>query len=77
MIYTLDTHVKMIREVNADCVGDEGPTGEPPSVAGRKGGVAVDLEAKAAAEEAAVSSFSSSLSLAGTGDGRRPATVGE
>lgn len=49
--------------------------------AGRGGGVAVDLEARAAAEEVAASSFSISCStclLAGeTGKGRRPATVGE
>lgn len=68
------THVKMILEVNPDCVGDMVPGDES---AGRIGGVAVDLEASAAAEEAAVSSLSSSLCRddATSGDERRPDTV--
>lgn len=70
------THVRMILDVNPDCVGDVVPRVES---AGGIGGVAVDLEAKAAAEETAVSSLlSSSLCRADgpSGDERKPATVG-
>lgn len=53
--------------------------GDPES-AGRKGGVAVDLDIKAAADETAVSSSSPSLGLletVATGDGRKAGTAGE
>lgn len=62
----------MILDVKPDCVGEEST--------GRIGGVAVDLEARAAAEEAAVSSFLLSDSLCRddgpSGEERRPATEG-
>lgn len=72
-----DTHVKTIREVKPECVGDDA-LGEAVS-AGLRGGVAVDVEARAAAEEAAVSSLSSSTCFLDgeTGEERRPSTVGE
>lgn len=66
----------MILEVNPDWLGDDVPGDES---AGRIGGVAVDLEARAAAEEAAVSSvLSGSLNRddGPSGEERRPATVG-
>lgn len=63
----------MILEVKPDCVGEEST--------GRIGGVAVDLEARAAADEAAVSSFlliSDSLCRddGPSGEERRPVTAG-
>lgn len=70
-------YVRIMREVKPELVGDAVPK-PPGESAGRKGGAAVDEEAKAAAEEAAVSSLSRSLVFRkGTGDGRRPVTVGE
>lgn len=69
--------MRIMREVKPEVVGDAVPKPLGESV-GRKGGVAVEVEAKAVAEDAAVSSFSRSLVfLEGTGDGRSPATVGE
>lgn len=56
------THVRMIREEKPeDCVGDEPPVGEPDVSVGRRGGVAVDFAARAAADEAAASSISFSF----------------
>lgn len=67
----------MMREVKPDGVGDAAPKPPGESVE-RRGGVAVAVEVKAAAEDAGVSSLSRSFELLkGTGDGRRPATVGE
>lgn len=66
-----------MREVKPEVVGDAVPKPPGESIR-RKGGAAVDEEARAAAEEVAVSSLSSSLVFReGTGDGRRPGTVGE
>ena len=59
---SIATHVNMMREVKLeDDVGDEPPTGESEASVGRRGGVAVDLAARAAAEEAAASSISCSF----------------
>lgn len=56
------------------CVGDELPMGESDVSVGRRGGVAVDFAARAAADEAAASSISCSFCCwkREAGDGRRP-----
>lgn len=69
----------MILEVNPEfCVGDAAPLGDPCDASvGRSGGVAVDLAARAAADEIAVASLSGSSSRAvkELGAGRRPDTA--
>jgi hypothetical protein len=75
------THVKIIRdEKPEDCVGDMLPLGESEASVGRRGGVAVDLAARAAADDAAASSFSWSFCCckkSEAGEGRRPGTAGD
>lgn len=69
------THVKMIREEKPEaCAGDVLPIGDPDESVGRRGGIAVDFAARAAADEAAASSISCSFCCwkSDAGEGRRP-----
>lgn len=71
------THVRMIREEKLEaCVGDEPPAGESDTSVGRRGGVAVDFAARAAADDAAASSISCSF-CCWRSEGRRPGVAAD